>query len=315
MNSTSIRTSIGGQALIEGIMMNGPFKTVASVRKPDGTIEQKEFPKSPISRSPVMKIPFVRGIFSFISSMKLGYSALMYSAEASGEADEEPESKFDQWLNRHFGDKMVSIAAGIGGVLGLGLAILLFLWLPAFLYNLLLRDLAGGAVWRSVFEGVFRLLIMLAYMLAVSRLKEIHRVFEYHGAEHKTIFCYEHGQELTVENVRAFRRFHPRCGTSFLVLMLLVGIVIGFFIRTPNPWLRMLIRLLLLPVTMGIGYELIKFCGRHDNILTRIIAAPGMWMQHITTQEPDDSMIEVAIDALKAVIPANGEDRIDVQSR
>lgn len=305
-----IRTSIGGQALIEGIMMNGPFKTVAAVRKPDGTIEQKELPKPTITRSKVMKIPLLRGIFSFVSSMKLGYGALMYSAEVSGEELDEPEGKLDQWLERHFGDNIVRVAAGIGMVLGVALAVVLFMWLPAFLYNLLLSSLAHGTIWRSVFEGVFRLLILLGYMLAVSQLKDIRRVFSYHGAEHKTIFCYEHGLELTVENVRPFRRFHPRCGTSFLVLMLLIGIVIGMFIRTPNPLLRTVIRLLLLPVTMGIGYELIKFCGRHDNLLTRIIAAPGMWVQRITTKEPDDSMIEVAIAALQAVIPENGEDRI-----
>lgn len=306
-----IRTSIGGQALIEGIMMRGPHRTVAAIRLQDGSIETKEFSFSQ-PKGGIYRIPVLRGVFAFINSMKTGYGALMYSAETAGEDLNEPESKFDKWLADHLGDKMMAVVSGAAMVMGVALAIILFIMLPALLFNLL-QKATGNAladVWRSVFEGVFRIIIMLLYMISVSRMKEIHRVFQYHGAEHKTIFCYESGAELTVENVRKCKRFHPRCGTSFLVLMLIVGIVIGFFIRTTNPLLRTAIRLLLLPVTMGIGYELIKFCGRHDNIITQIIAAPGVWMQRITTQEPDDGMIEIAIRAMTEVIPENGEDRI-----
>ena len=307
-----IKTSIGGQALIEGIMMRGPKKTVAAIRRAEGDIITKDFTETVKQRSRFFRLPFIRGVVGFVDSMRLGYKTLMYSAEACGLEDDEPESKFDRWLEEKLGDKLMTVLGAVAGVLGVGLAIVLFFWLPAFLFNLLpgAGDAQGAGMWRSVFEGVLRLLIMLGYMWLVSHMKDIRRVFEYHGAEHKTIFCYENLEELTVENVRRHRRFHPRCGTSFLVLMLLIGIIIGFFIKTPNPFIRTAIRLLLLPVTMGIGYELIKLCGRHDNWLTRIVAAPGLWMQRITTKEPDDSMIEVAICALKEVIPENGEDRI-----
>lgn len=307
----AIRTSIGGQALIEGIMMRGPFRTVAAVRTPEGTIQTKEMEHKLKQRPKWQKLPFVRGVFNFIDSMKMGYGALMYSAEVSGEDTGEPESKFEKWLTDRFGDKLWSVISSVAMVLGLALAVVLFFWLPAFLFNLI-SGLFSNAIdiWRSVFEGIFRIIIMFLYMLSISYMKDIHRVFQYHGAEHKTIFCYESGKELTVENVKGFQRFHPRCGTSFLVLMLVVGMVIGFFIQTPHPLLRTLIRILLLPITMGIGYELIKYCGRHCNLFTRIIAAPGLWMQRITTKEPEDQMIEVAIQALKEVIPENGEDRI-----
>ena len=200
---------------------------------------------------------------------------------------------------------------GIGAVLGIALAVVLFFWLPTVLYNLIPGATQTGTAasgWRAVAEGVMRIAIFLVYLLAVSQMKDIRRVFEYHGAEHKTIFCYESQEPLTVENVRKHSRFHPRCGTSFLILMLLLGIVMGFFIRTPQPVLRTVIKLALLPLVMGIGYELIKICGRYDNWATRIIAAPGMWMQRLTTKEPDDGMIEVAIHSLAQVIPENGED-------
>ena len=188
-----------------------------------------------------------------------------------------------------------------------------FFVVPSWLFDLLKKPLPfleSHMIWRSAFEGILRIILFLVYMALVTLNKDIKRVFQYHGAEHKTIFCYEHGLELTVENVRVQRRFHPRCGTSFIVLMLLVGILIGLFIPVTNPWLRGSIKVLLLPVTMGIGYELIRVCGRHDNAVTRVIAAPGMWMQRLTTKEPEDDMIEVAIAAMKDVIPENGEDII-----
>lgn len=307
-----IKTSIGGQALIEGVMMRGPKKTVAAIWNAKGELETKDFSAEIKPRAKWMRLPLIRGVVSFIDSMKLGYTTLMYSAEASAGEDLEPESKFDLWLEKTFGDKLMKVLGTVASLIGVALAIVLFLWLPAFLFNLIpgSQDSTGLGWWRSVFEGVFRLLILVAYMSLVSKMPDMRRVFQYHGAEHKTIFCYESLEELTVENVKKHTRFHPRCGTSFLVLMLLVGIIIGFFIRTPNALLRTVIRLLLLPVTMGIGYELIKLCGKHNNVFTRIIAAPGLWMQRITTKEPDDKMIEAAICALEAVIPENGEDHL-----
>ena len=304
-----IKTSIGGQALMEGIMMRAPKKTVAVVRKPDGTLAYRDFTAEARHFLKIKKVPFVRGIFAMIDSFLLGYQTLNYSAEIATEGIEaESESKLDRWLEEKLGDKLMQVLMPIVLVIGLALAVLLFLWLPSFLFNLIFGTDGMNGIARSIFEGVFRLLILILYMVAISQMPEIHRVFEYHGAEHKTIFCYESGEELTIENVRKQKRFHPRCGTSFLVLMLLIGILIGFFIQTPNSFLRAGIRILLLPITCGIGYELIKFCGRHDHVLTRLIAAPGMWVQHITTKEPDDGMIEVAIEALKAVIPEDGED-------
>lgn len=301
---------------MEGVMMRGPKVTAAAVRNPQGEIVVKEEPTTFISRKyPIFKIPLLRGVAGFIESMAVGYRMLMYSAEISTteEQKEEEMSKVDLWMEKHLGDKAMKVIGAVGMVLGLCLAIGLFFWLPTVLFNLIPNVASGGhplAAWRSVFEGVFRILIFLLYMVLISQMKDIRRLFQYHGAEHKTIFCYENRQELTVENVRAKSRFHPRCGTSFLILILLIGILLGFFIQTPSPWLRTLIKILLLPLVMGIGYELIKLCGKYDNIVTRIIAAPGLWMQRLTTKEPDDSMMEVAIAAMKKVIPEDGEDII-----
>ena len=304
-----IKTSIGGQALIEGIMMKGPKKTATVVRNPQGEMVTKvEATSAWKEKHKILGWPLLRGVVGFVESMVRGYSSLMYSAEISGEIEEEPESKFDRWLEEKFGDKLMKIAGGIGMVLGVCLAVVLFFWLPSALFGWIFGETTG--LWRSVFEGVVRILIFLAYMILVSRTKEIRRVFQYHGAEHKTIFCYEAREELTVENVRKQTRFHPRCGTSFMILMLLLSIIVGFFIQTANPWLRAIIKIALLPVVMGVGYELIKICGRFDNIITRVISAPGLWMQRLTTKEPDDEMIEVAIAALREVIPEDGEDQI-----
>ena len=303
-------TTIGGQALIEGVMMKGPRKTSMAVRLPDGTIDLSELSTNSLrDKYKFWQIPFLRGIATFIDSMRIGFSALGASAEKSGlEEDEEP-SKFDRWVQEKFGDKMMSVIMAAGTVLGVLLAVVLFFFLPTLLFNGV-ETLAGDGIegWRSVAEGVMRILIFVAYILFCAHMPYIRRVFEYHGAEHKTIFCYESQEELTVENVRRHSRFHPRCGTSFMVIMLLLGIIIGFFIPFTNPLVRTAVKLLCIPVVVAIGYELIRICGRYDNWATRIIAAPGLWMQRITTQEPDDSMIEVAIAAMKDVIPENGED-------
>ena len=304
-------TSIGGQALIEGIMMRGPKKTAISVRMPDGTISTEvQDTKFLKEKYPIFGLPILRGIAGLIDSLSVGFKALNYSAEKAGLDEEEGEpSKFDLWMERTFGDKLMNVIMGIATVLGVALAIGLFFFLPTWIFNL-----AEGYVfpnlepWRAVVEGIMRIAIFVGYIVLCACLPDIRRVFQYHGAEHKTIFCYENEQELTVENVRGYRRFHPRCGTSFMILMLLIGIIVGFFIPFTNPFLRTAAKLLCLPVVVGIGYELIRICGRYDNLATRIISAPGVWMQHITTKEPDDSMIEVAIEAMKAVIPENGED-------
>lgn len=313
---TKIKTSIGGSALIEGIMMRGPKRTTVAVRMEDKSIytEDIEF-KGLASKCKIFTLPFVRGIASLIDSMRLSMKCLMLSADKAieGAGDEEEPSKFEKWLMDKFGDKIYNVIMVFASILGIALAIGLFFVFPTFLFNLIAKAapvFQEGTLWRSVFEGILKIAMFLCYVWICSRTPDMKRVFMYHGAEHKTIFCYENLEELTVENVRKYERFHPRCGTSFMVIMLIVGIFIGLFITETNPLLRGIIKLLLLPVSCGIGYELIKICGKYDNAFTRIVAAPGLWAQRITTIEPDDSMIEIAIAAIKPVIPENGEDRI-----
>lgn len=314
---TKLVTSIGGQALMEGIMMRGPKKTTVAVRKSDGTIELEEVkPLDWAKKYKILRIPIIRGIVNLIDSLVTGNKALMLSADKALDGEEVPEeelSKFDKWLDEHFGDKIVNVIMVVSMVVAIAFCVGVFFFVPTFLFNLLssvLPFLNDQMIWRSAFEGIIRIILFLIYMSLCTLNKDVKRVFQYHGAEHKTIFCYEYGLDLTVENVRKQIRFHPRCGTSFIVLMLIVGILIGLFIPFTDVWLRSSVKILLLPLTVGIGYELIKICGRHDNIITRIIAAPGVWMQHITTKEPADDMIEVAIQAMKDVIPENGEDVI-----
>ena len=317
-------TSIGGSALIEGIMMRGPKKTMVAVRTGEKDIYTEELEFSGLKeKCKLFKLPLIRGVAGMIDSMRLSYKALMISAdkaiEGIPEDEQEEPSKLDKWLDEHMGEKFLNIFMTISMILGVAIAIVLFYWAPSKLYNLISGALGnveelswvGDRFFRSLFEGLIRIGLFLIYIIACTRMSDMKRVFQYHGAEHKTIFCYESDEELTVENVKKHTRFHPRCGTSFLVIMLLLGIVIGLFIPISTPWLRTVVKLLLLPVTCGIGYELIKICGRHDNTLTRIISAPGIWAQRITTKEPSDDMIEVAIKAMKAVIPENGEDIIN----
>lgn len=309
-------TTIGGQALIEGIMMRGPFKTAVSIRLPDKQISTEYMETDYLSdKYKIFKKPIMRGFASLIDSLKIGYKALSVSAEKSGLAEEEElkQSKFEKWLNEKLGDKVMSIIMIMSTILGIALAILLFMVLPTFLYNmisLIIPSEVDTLVLRSIIEGIIRILIFIAYIAICSLMPDIKRVFSYHGAEHKTIFCYEAGEELTVENVKKYKRFHPRCGTSFLIIMLLISIIIGFFIPAINPWIRSVIKILCIPVIVSLGYELIRFCGRYNNIITRIISAPGLWIQRITTKEPEDDMIQVAIEALKAVIPPNDEDKV-----
>ncbi len=306
-------TTIGGQALMEGIMMVGPKRTVAAFCDEKGAITTEEIQMPRLTQKyPILGKPFIRGIFSLIDSFRLGYKALSLSADklTQGEEEEEP-SGIDKWLTDHLGDKLTGIIMGVASVLGVALAILLFFFLPTVLFNLLQRvvpsDISGL---RSLFEGILRLLIFLSYLLLVSLLPDIKRTFQYHGAEHKTIFCYENDLPLTVENVRQQGRFHPRCGTSFLILMLILGVIVGFFIPFSNPFLRTAAKLLCIPIIMNLGYELQKACARHEGVVSKIITAPGLWVQRITVKEPSDKMIEAAIAAMEAVIPENGEDLV-----
>ena len=381
------KTSIGGQALLEGIMMRGPKKSAMAVRKPDGEMVIEVSDLKSANRKGFLKWPVVRGVVNFVDSMMVGYQAMMRSAELSGldelieeeerekaakkaakaaakkakkECDapgeipaEEPASVSEEVSKANTEETVVEEApveeapataekkeekkaasekketSGtmmgvmvVALILGLGLALLLFKVLPETVYELItwvFPKLAGEGYWfnflRAAITGIVKIGVMVAYMAAVTLMKDIRRTFMYHGAEHKTIFCYEQGLELTVENVRKQKRFHPRCGTSFLILMLLVSIFVSLFIpanlvdhKILNVLARTGISLITLPFIMGIGYELIRFAGRHDNLFTRIISAPGVWLQHITTKEPDDSMIECAIAAVKEVIPEDGSD-------
>ena len=313
------KTSVGGQALIEGVMMQGPKGVATAVRKTDGTIltEYHDI-KHLRDKSKFWNIPIIRGIVAFIESMILGYKMLMYSAEASGMDDikEEEMGKFDKWLSEKLGDKLMNVIMGIATVLGFALAFLIFFYLPVWLFSKL-NTLSHMTLtpWQGTIEGCIKIVIFVVYMLFVSQMKDIKRLFKYHGAEHKSIACYESGQDLTVENVKKCTRFHPRCGTSFMFVMLLLSIIVVTLLSLVVPselkrntvaW--MCIKLPLIPIIMGIGYEFIRYAGRHDNLLVKILSAPGLWMQRITTKEPDDDIIEVGIASLKAVITDNPED-------
>ena len=306
-------TTIGGQALMEGIMMVGPQRTVAAFCSEEGQISTEEISVPRLTKLyPILGKPFIRGIFSLIDSFRLGYKALSLSADKlTGGEEEEELSGFDKWLNDHLGEKITGVIMAIASVLGIALAIALFFFLPTVLFNLL-EAVAPGEIsgWRSIFEGVIRIGIFVGYVVLIGMVPDIKRTFQYHGAEHKTIFCYENDLPLTVENVRKQKRFHPRCGTSFLILMLVIGIIVGFFIPFSNPFLRTFTKLLCIPVIMNVGYEVQKACARHDGWLSRAVTAPGLWMQRLTVKEPDDKMIGAAIAAMEAVIPENGEDLI-----
>ena len=356
------KTSIGGQALLEGIMMRGPKVSAMAVRDPKGEMIVEKWDTQTKPTPKIFKLPIIRGVYGFISSMTIGYKALMRSAELAGLDEIEEEMAREKAAKKaakkakraksqieaenyiaiedavaaqeegasveeaHTSDKksssaFVTAVMVVASVLGVVLAAGLFIMLPTFLYELLpfptFSSKALSSLVKSAFEGILKIVLLVGYMALVSLMKDIKRTFQYHGAEHKTIFCYESGMELTLENVRAQRRFHPRCGTAFLILMLIVGIFVSFFIdpifyltigKLPHVAIRAAIKLLTLPLTMGIGYELIKLAGRHDNLFTRIISAPGLWLQRITVLEPDDGMIECAITAFKEVIPEDQSD-------
>ena len=366
------KTSIGGQALIEGIMMRGPHKSVMACRMPDGTISVEDVQINSLAKKhKILGLPVIRGAVNLVESMVVGYKTMMMSAEKTGmldELDDKKEAEVEETVEEIVEEPteaeveaeetevteeaeqteaeaaeeaaeeaveetdeqpaeekpkkkddgiLMAIVSVLSTVLGVALAIVLFMYLPSKLFDLINSlEAVDITAYKAPFEGTLKIIIFLVYMFAISYMKEIKRVFMYHGAEHKSIFCYEKGLELTVENVREQKRFHPRCGTSFLILMLIVSVLFYQLLLFIPPiralssitWLWTGIKLLALPLICGVGYELIRFCGRHDNWLTRIIAAPGLWVQRISTKEPDDSMIEVAIAALSAVIPENTED-------
>ena len=309
------RTSIGGQALIEGILMRGPEKQAIVIRRPDGGLEiRTEELRLIKERYPILGLPLIRGCVTFLDSMVRGTKALMFSAEFYPEEEEEP-SRLETWLQEHLSSEAFSKAViGLSVVLGIAFSVGLFFLLPAALTGLLGRFLSLNKLAVSLVEGLVRIVIFFLYMVLVSNMKDIRRVFSYHGAEHKTIFCYERGLELTVENVRKMPRHHPRCGTSFLFVVVAIAILVhaAMFsvITPPNLLVRMLLQLLSLPVIVAISYEFNRFAGGHDNAVTRLLTAPGLWMQNFTTFEPDDSMIEVGIESLKQVLPRTpGQDR------
>ena len=312
-------------------MMRGPKRTTVACRVDKDTIYTEDIEVKPIFKSKFWKLPLIRGLAGMIDSMRLSYKALGLSADKAMEAglvEEEEPSKFEKWLDDKFGDKLMNVIMVIASVLGVALALGLFVFLPAALFDWTLGGLfksvdpvtnaetytVAGQFVKSAFCGVLKIVLFISYMLLVSQMNDMKRVFKYHGAEHKTIFCYESDEELTVENVRKQTRFHPRCGTSFLVVTLLVSIFVGLFIPVAPfgiKFLNPVFRLLLLPIMVGLGYEFIKLCGKYNNKITHILATPGLWAQRITTKEPDDEMIECAIEAMKAVIPDDGSDIVN----
>jgi len=309
----AFRTSIGGQALIEGILMRGPEKQAIVVRDQEGNLVEKvEDLKFIKDRYPILGVPLIRGTVNFLDSMVNGVKALMYSADFYPEEEAAQPSKFELWLEKHLSSKKLESAiVTLAVVLGVGMSIFLFMVLPTLLTGGLLHFFPGFPLWgRNLVEGLLKIVIFLLYLIFCSKQKDIYRVFQYHGAEHKTIFCYEAGLPLTVENVRIQPRHHPRCGTSFLFVVIFVSIlfssvVFGIWPIT-NAWLRTLVHLLLLPLVVGVTYEFNRWVGRHvqESRLAKFLTAPGMWMQNFTTNEPDDSMIECAIRSLELVLPS-----------
>ena len=297
---------VGGQAVLEGVMMKAGNRTVTTCRKENGelTVTADDF-VSVRSRFKILDLPIIRGVVNFIEMMALSVKTLTVSADALG--IEEEDGKFEKWLKKHLGIRFTDFIMGIALVLGLALSVFLFIFLPTAIADLINYFVSGKlGAWRAVIEGVAKIGIFLAYLSLVSLMPDIKRTFMYHGAEHKSIACYEAGDELTPENAKRHTRFHPRCGTSFMFFMILLGIFIGFFLRTILPGLNTFaytgIRLLSLPILMGLGYEIIRFSGKHDNIFTRILSAPGLWVQRITTKEPTEDMLEVAIISLKGAL-------------
>ena len=302
------KTMCGGQALIEGIMMRGPKKQAVVVRKPDGELDvQLKDLKFIKDRYPFLGWPLIRGVVSFGGAMYSGVTALMHSADFYPEEEEEEPSKFERWLEKKLGsEKMMKLVIVLAVIMGIAMSVGLFFLLPTLL-GTAVTFVTDSMVVRNVAESLLKIVIFIIYLAFCSRMKEMRRVFSYHGAEHKTIFCYEAGLPLTVENVRKQPCHHPRCGTSFLFVVIFVSIMVSTVVfaiwPVHNALLRFVAHLIMLPAIVGISFEFNRYVGRHDGPITRILTAPGLWMQNFTTFEPDDSMIEVGIEALKLVLP------------
>lgn len=299
------KTSIGGQAVIEGVMMRGPKKIAIAVRKPDGEIEIDIQDSVPLTKkNKMLSAPIIRGSVALFDSLGTGIKSLTYSASFFEE--EESESKFDKFLKEKLGDRAEGVIIGFSLVLGFILAIAIFVGIPTYSANLL-NKITQNSILKNLFEGLVRLIIFIAYIYLISKLKDIQRVFEYHGAEHKSIFCYEAGEELTPENAKKYKRLHPRCGTNFLLIVMFISILLFSFLGWPGIIMRIISRIVFLPVIAGLSYELIKWLGKSESGLAKVISYPGLMLQNLTTREPDERQLEVAIAALKAVLP-EGED-------
>lgn len=298
--------NFGGQALIEGVMMRG-VKTIAiAVRKPDGTIEVTTEPVKGIVTTPLMKIPLLRGVLGLISSMVVGTKALTYSAEIFSEADASYEAtKFEKWVYEKLGDKADNVLVALSMVIALVMAFFLFGALPTLIINFM-KAVTNSQWILTTAEGIMKIVVFIAYIGVISNMKDVRRVFQYHGAEHKAIHCVENNRDLTVDNVRSFTSLHPRCGTSFLVIVMIVTIVVFSFISWSNVWVRIGLKILFMPLIAGIAYEIIKWAGKKDSSFVNIVSWPGLMMQKLTTKEPDDGQIEVAIAALQKVIEMEG---------
>jgi uncharacterized protein YqhQ len=300
---------VGGQAVLEGVMMKSGDRCSLAVRQPDGRISLHNSAHPSLrSKHKIAGIPVVRGVVAFVEQLALSMNMLTKSAEMQGIDLDEPETKFEKWLHDKFGDKLMNAVSGIGMVLGLVLGVGLFLMLPTFAAKGI-DALAGGfvgryAVLRSLVEGLIRIAIFVTYVWAVSLMPDIRRTYEYHGAEHKSVACFEKGLDLTPANARGCTRFHPRCGTSFIFVMLIISIIANSFLTWGNVWVRFASKLAMIPLIVGVGFEFIRYAGGHSNLFTKIVSAPGLWMQRITTKEPDDSQLEVALAALKNAVPA-----------
>lgn len=302
-SSVKFKTSIGGQALIEGIMMLGPDKRAIVCRGSGEMVEKVEKVTPLKAKSPVLGLPLIRGVAAFISSMVNGVKALSYSADQLPEDMQEEPDKIDLWIEKHFSNETAQkLVIGVAVVLGIALSLFLFLFLPTFIVGLF-PAVKSDFYWRTLLEGILKLVIFFIYLILCSKMKDMKRLFSYHGAEHKTIFCYEKGLPLTVENVRPQPRLHPRCGTSFIFVVIIISIIAGSFIHVSDTLLRMGLKFLMLPLIVGLSYELNRWVGRHDNLCSAILSWPGKQFQRITTNEPDDEMIECAIRALELVIP------------
>ena len=311
------RGAVGGQALVEGVMMRGKKHTAIAVRRLDNKkiVVSRKLNKSISDKYKFLKWPMIRGVVNFVESMILSFSTITESTDMLGlDIAEEEQSKLDKWIDEHCGKWLISVVSVISVILGVLLSMGLFIFLPTFIGGLVVDNLlslegASEAIWRNIIEGVLKVVIFVVYIWLTGLIPDMKRVYMYHGAEHKSIFCYEAGLELNVENVKKQSRFHPRCGTSFMFAMIILSIAVGiiFLWAIDTIWLRSLLKIALLPITVGIGYEFIRYAGRHDNAFIRILAKPGLWMQNITTREPSDDIIEVGITALKCALPDDFE--------